>query len=679
MRAPVLALLLATACVPTPAGSALGLACDLSSECDDPLVCRMGRCRRQCATLRDCPYGSRCVIDQDGLGACLLDDERTCVRASDCPEPLACTGGQCVNQCAEARDCPPGSHCIEGSCSDVEGARCEHDSQCASDGLVCGPERRCRLACLGDRDCPLGARCSEGACGAIARPVMDGGVLEDAGAGQDAGAEQDAASSVDAGGADAATQVDAGVALDGGMGDASSADAGTLDGGPGDAAAMPDAAPLPCDEGWCDEVPGGIMECVADSCVMTGCEEGFLDCDGDWRNGCEVNPEANREHCGGCGMACAPGQACLASACVTARAEQIDVGYSSACVRWSTGHVTCWGTNWDGELGHPARRVHPVPIMLPGIDDAATVVVGRSGQVCVIRRGGSLVCWGSDRDGMLGDGPGDSSDASQPVAVVGPTDAIQMSTAIGHSCAVTAVGELWCWGRNTRGELGIGSTESGPYEAPVRVTGLPTVAHVSTYPNGTCAVDVDGGLWCWGDNSESGLLGDGTEVGQAISPVQVAGLSGIAMHRTASSDRRTVVALARDGRVFCWGQNYLFAQACGLNSPARVVLTPTESPFLSAVARVSSRCAVRSDGTLWCWSGNEDGEAANGTTESPLGVPVRAEVDGVREVGAFSYFTCVLRGESEVRCAGRDQRGTLGSGFWGGPDALLFAPVVGLP
>lgn len=136
-----------------------GAGCEVNSDCDAPLVCRLTRCRKECGDHRDCGLGLQCLVDEDGLGACQLEDELECLLDSECPDVLVCRGGECVNECAVDRDCPPDSECrAEGgedlSCQIIQGAEspCVYNSDCPAP-QICDDDQRCRLECTDDRDC----------------------------------------------------------------------------------------------------------------------------------------------------------------------------------------------------------------------------------------------------------------------------------------------------------------------------------------------------------------------------------------------------------------------------------------------------------------------------------------------------------------------------------------------
>jgi hypothetical protein len=152
-----------SACEPVQPLS-VGEQCSLNSECDAPLVCRIGACRIECSTSRDCAAGLDCLLDNDDLGACQLPDETRCALASDCPSPLVCNMSRCTNVCAEDRDCPPGATCMPAdmggtACVDPDRTACLYNTDCEDD-RVCAPDQRCRVECLVDTDCRYRTVCT---------------------------------------------------------------------------------------------------------------------------------------------------------------------------------------------------------------------------------------------------------------------------------------------------------------------------------------------------------------------------------------------------------------------------------------------------------------------------------------------------------------------------------------
>ncbi|MBX7191010.1 MAG: hypothetical protein K1X94_03080 [Sandaracinaceae bacterium] len=189
---------LVSGCLP-PRRASLGGECEINSQCDAPLVCRLGYCRNECATSEDCGAGQSCVLDLDKLGVCQLPTETHCTLATDCPPSLVCRFEQCVNACETDRDCLGGARCVVdpagNACLDVGVVPCVFDGDCGyAESCLAG---RCRPQCHTDRDCRRGLRCNEGYCG-----------------------ERPDAGPIDAGGPDAATLDTGGLGVDTGPVDA---------------------------------------------------------------------------------------------------------------------------------------------------------------------------------------------------------------------------------------------------------------------------------------------------------------------------------------------------------------------------------------------------------------------------------------------------------------------------
>ncbi len=183
-----------------------------------------------------------------------------------------------------------------------------------------------------------------------------------------------------------------------------------------------------------------------------------------------------------------------------------------------------------------------------------------------------------------------------------------------------------------------------------------TAAAGSTH---TCAIDPDGGVWCWGGN-DRGQLGDGTTSDRS-SPVRVAGLTGARSVATGGSHSCAVVG---DGTVRCWGDD--FWDQCGVENATAgdVLTTPTQVAGLAAVvetvAGANHTCARLTDGSVWCWgasSGNEVGTVIR-STAAPVRVP---DVAGAIALASSNQHTCALVAGGGVRCWGQNFHFQLGS------------------
>ena len=209
-------------------------------------------------------------------------------------------------------------------------------------------------------------------------------------------------------------------------------------------------------------------------------------------------------------------------------AVAIAAGDSHTCALLASGTARCWGDNALLQLGNGTNNSSPTPVSVSGLTNAVAIAAGAS-HTCALIANGSVRCWGGNKSGQLGDQSFQS--ASAPVAVAGLTNAVAIGAGDFHTCAVLANGTARCWGGNADGQLGDGSRTTRPTPAPVTVlvpsgfgsgfleVSLDGVVHVATGNEHTCALLASGGIRCWGQNS-SGQIGDGS-TSDRLRPVAV--------------------------------------------------------------------------------------------------------------------------------------------------------------
>ncbi|MDO9021346.1 MAG: MopE-related protein [Deltaproteobacteria bacterium] len=229
-------------------------------------------------------------------------------------------------------------------------------------------------------------------------------------------------------------------------------------------------------------------------------------------------------------------------------AVQVSVGYSSACARRSGGSVVCWGVGSGGLLGNGATVSSSTPVPVSGLADAVQIAVGRS-NVCARRAGGGVVCWGSGGNGALGDGS-TVLYATTPVAVSGLNDAVQIALVSASACAIRATGAVVCWGENTAGQLGDGTTRDALTPVTVMLGSISDVTGVACGEDFTCVSTRAGAAYCWG-RAAYGVLGDGSTVNRTT-PSAPALTSGVASIAAGDLHVCTVTA---PGSLLCWGSN----------------------------------------------------------------------------------------------------------------------------
>ena len=234
----------------------------------------------------------------------------------------------------------------------------------------------------------------------------------------------------------------------------------------------------------------------------------------------------------------------------------IAAGFNHTCVLTSAGGVKCWGQNILGQLGDGTMTDRNAPVDVVGLSSGVAAIATGGGHTCVLTTTGGVKCWGDNIFGELGAattercGPVNNPCSTTPVDVVGLTDVTAVAAGVGHTCALTTEGSVMCWGYNTYGQLGDGST--GNSADPVDVSGLADeIGSISAGSFHTCALATSGGITCWGNNNH-GQLGDNTTINRTT-PVSVSGLtSGVGA--VAAGNIHTC-ALTTEGGLKCWGYN----------------------------------------------------------------------------------------------------------------------------
>ena len=235
------------------------------------------------------------------------------------------------------------------------------------------------------------------------------------------------------------------------------------------------------------------------------------------------------------------------------RFVQLGAGPFHTCARTSGGQIWCWGDSNYGLGDSAVTGESDSLIRVANVAAFTTMAIGIN-HACASGADGQGYCWGGNYDGELGRGAGASAFGPTPAPI--NSSAFIKRWAVGqlHTCALTGAGEALCWGIGQSGQLGDSTTTSSQPD-PVYVKTALRFTQVAAAGGSTCALESGtGAAWCWGENS-SGQLGDGTTFDR-LAPAPV--LGGLSFHRLVMGTDSWYGGAATtcgssEGRFYCWG------------------------------------------------------------------------------------------------------------------------------
>ena len=295
---------------------------------------------------------------------------------------------------------------------------------------------------------------------------------------------------------------------------------------------------------------------------------------------------------------------------------QVDPGDGLRCLmqRAMPGRVYCWGEGVTGTGNSPTNPVN-TPALVMGITDAVSIAVGPT-HACAIRPGGEVACWGEGSLGATGNGLS-TGDVPRPATIAGLSEVVTLWSGSQRSCVRRWNGEVLCWGKNSAGVLGDGTTTNRL--TPTRIPALDGMVDLSMAAGFSCARFADGSVRCWGVNNY-GQLGIGRiDDGPYLVPTVVPGVSGAVQ---LSAGGRTACVRMASGRVLCWGSNVVgeIGDGTRINRPNPTPVMNLSDAVLISVSHTdtltpsagANTCALRQNGRVVCWGGGADGQLGNG-------------------------------------------------------------------
>lgn len=416
--------------------------------------------------------------------------------------------------------------------------------------------------------------------------------------------------------------------------------------------------------GTCGEACEGmnaVWTCDSSICAIDRCEsDQFQDCDMTDATGCEVDLMNDPMNCGGCGDVCEG--VCQNGYCDPI--VDVEGRASHVCLRRLSGQMMCWGINFAGQLGNGSFTPSVLPMLVLDPEAAGVepflvqdIAVGER-STCAIDDAGEIWCWG----GSAGSATGLTANTTVPQRLNGGAAySARVFTQIAGGdrsyCALDDEQHIWCWGNNGNSQLGIGRA-GGAVAEPERVAGLDTMPldeEFSQVVYGNlhgCGLLVDNTVRCWGRNNR-GQAGIGA-VGEADRAWDV-GLSDI-VELAAGNDHTCAVDTM--GAMHCWGINDNGQFGNGMIAQSNAPVMTLVSGVSNLSAGLEHTCASV-DGQPHCWGRGDDGELGTGARVDSR-VPVElTDVSSTATLIAVYNYSCAIDG-GRLSCWGSNARGTLG-------------------
>ncbi|MEN9355017.1 MAG: hypothetical protein RL318_2342, partial [Fibrobacterota bacterium] len=320
-----------------------------------------------------------------------------------------------------------------------------------------------------------------------------------------------------------------------------------------------------------------------------------------------------------------------------------------------------WGYNDSGQIGDGTKNVdRSTPYAVPGLDSIMAVSAGCYFTLA-LKADGTVMAWGLNDSGVLGDGT--TIDRLVPVPVAGLSGVIAISAGHRHSLALKPDGTVMAWGWNASGELGVGDTL--PHLMPQVVTGLNGVIAIEAGENCSYALKSDGSVVAWGSNA-NGRLGDGTVIRQLV-PKSIPALKNIV---SLSAGEGHAMALRVDGKVLTWGRNFMgqLGDATQDDKSSPLIVYGL-SDVVEIAAGYYNSFAMKVDGNVVAWGDNRFSALTTGGGKFNNPIPVKnLKGIAVRQLGLLgndrdsSVVTMALKTDGTLVGWGGNSHSQLGDG-----------------
>ncbi|MCB9738676.1 MAG: hypothetical protein H6747_05350 [Deltaproteobacteria bacterium] len=418
----------------------------------------------------------------------------------------------------------------------------------------------------------------------------------------------------------------------------------------------------------CDD---GSICTKADSCQGGLCF-GKNACDDD--NPCTLNACAADGSCSSKtvldGVACGTGSVCASGVCTAktttgwARGVEAPSRSDFYVALRNNGEVWGWGANGNGQLGDGSKTASKVPVQAKNLSGTVLQLAAGDATVCALNAVAGVrqvYCWGSNDAGMAGASPLGGS-LTTPNLVRGSQHVRAIALGRRNLCAARMDGTAWCIGYGAYGTLGGGAKASNS-SSPVTIAGITDSVDVAVGTDTACALRQDGTVACWGYNSYANVTGTGVK-NNGIWPVTA--LPTLTDVRTIDGGVLNFGARTGDGKGWTWGGARYGSAGNGNTNGSTTYIGVTQVQGLTDALQTDQGwlggCALRAAGTVSCWGAGNLGNLGNGALDHVGTAGTTATgLSGAVSIGKSQWGACASTSDGAVYCWGRNDNGQLGN------------------
>ncbi|MFM2057677.1 MAG: hypothetical protein RLY71_2062 [Pseudomonadota bacterium] len=337
--------------------------------------------------------------------------------------------------------------------------------------------------------------------------------------------------------------------------------------------------------------------------------------------------------------------------------KQIFLGRESIC-HWLIAGAMALLAGCGGGGGGDSSPTTPTPSVT-----VKPMVAAGSGHSFALKSDGTVVSWGDQENGTLGNGVNSASSTRHPQSVLGLSRITQIAAGRAHGLALSLDGKIFVWGANGSARLGLGS-DGGAVATPVQLTSLSNIIAVAAGDTHSLALRSDGAIFTWGSN-EAGQLGLG-DTSLRMLPTQITQLSNV---KSVAAGGQHSLALRSDGTVWAWGNNLDGQLGLGdlisRTIPVRVTALAGRGTVVQLAAGGFHSMALMSAGTIHAWGSSLYGQVG-GNYGSDVKTPALVTgINAAAEISAGELHSLTRLANGTMLSWGHAGAGRLGNGFSG--------------